>query len=215
VPFGAAKREEANVILIQVANALASPAEPESFHCDEKVMTMIKTARARHEAGMRFAISTGSGHTLAVDDADGDSAPRPAELLLAAQAGCAALDVASILAKKRQAFGSYEVAVTGEQREDRHPHVYERIDIVHEFDGVDLDTDAVRRAIELSATRYCTASAVFSAGPAEIHHRYHIRRADGRPDEAGEVVVTGPGDDPDALGERWSAGARTPAGMTR
>ena len=172
---------------------------------------MIKSARARHEAGMRYAITTGSGHTLAIDDAEGDSAPRPAELLLAAQAGCTALDVASILTKKRQEFGSYEVSVTGDQREDRHPHVYVRIDIVHELEGATLDVAAVRRAIELSATRYCTASAMFSAGPAEIHHRYQIRRGDARPDEVGEVVVTGPGEDPDTLGERWAATARIPA----
>ncbi len=164
---------------------------------------MIKSARARHEAGMRFAITTGSGHALAIDDADGDSASRPAELLLAAQAGCTALDVTSILARKRQSFRSYEVSVTGEQREDRHPHVYQRIEIVHEFEGADLDVAAVRRAIELSATRYCTATAMFSAGPAEIHHRYLVRRGDGRTDETGEVVVTGPSDDPDALGQRW------------
>ncbi|OGO52115.1 MAG: hypothetical protein A2V84_12725 [Chloroflexi bacterium RBG_16_70_13] len=160
---------------------------------------------------MRYAITTGSGHTLAIDDAEGDSAPRPAELLLAAQAGCTALDVASILTKKRQEFGSYEVSVTGDQREDRHPHVYERIDIVHELEGATLDVAAVRRAIELSATRYCTASAMFSAGPAEIHHGYLIRRGDARPDEVGEVVVTGPGEDPDTLGERWAATARIPA----
>ena len=170
---------------------------------------MIKSVRARHEAGMRFAITTGSGHVLAIDEAEGDSAPRPAELLLAAQAGCTALDVASILAKKRQSFGWYEVSVTGEQREDRHPHVYVRIDIVHEFEGAELDETAVRRAIELSATRYCTVSAMLSAGPAEVHHRYLIHRAEGRPDESGEVVVTGPGDDPDALGERWLAAAAT------
>lgn len=176
---------------------------------------MIKAARARHEIGMRFQITTGSGHALAIDDADGDSAPRPAELLLAAQAGCAALDVASILAKERQSFRSYQVSVTGEQREDRHPHVYLRIQIVHEFDGADLDVAAVRRAIELSATRYCTATAMFSAGPAEIHHRFLIRHGDSRPDEIGEVVVTGPGYVPDALGERWSATARTPAGLAR
>ena len=177
---------------------------------------MMKTARATHEAGMRFAITTGSGHELAIDDAEGDSAPRPAELLLAAQAGCTALDVASILTKKRQSFASYAVSVTGEQREDRHPHVYQRIEIVHELEGPELDVAAVQRAIELSATRYCTASAMFSAGPAEIHHRYLVRRGDGRPDEEGEVVVTGPGEDPDALGERWAAAsARIPAEATR
>ena len=122
-----------------------------------------------------------------------------------AQAGCTAMDVASILAKKRQSFVSYEVEVQGEQRDDSHPHVYRRIEIVHEFVSPDLDVGAVRRSILLSATRYCTASAMFSAGPAEIHHRYLIRGGDGRPDEAGEVVVTGPGEEIETLGERWRA----------
>jgi putative redox protein len=164
-----------------------------------------KQVKARHEAGLRFTITTGSGHTLAVDDAEGDSAPRPAELLLAAQAGCTALDVASILAKKRQSFDAYEVSVTGRQRDEPHPHVFERIDVVHEFVGAAIDVAAIRRAIELSATRYCTATAMLSAGPAQIHHRYVVHRPDGQPDEAAEVVVTGPFEDPDALGRRWSA----------
>lgn len=133
---------------------------------------------------------------------------------MVAQAGCTAMDVASILAKKRQTFDSYEVAVSGEQRDDPHPHVYTRIDIVHEFVSADLDVAAVRRAIELSATRYCTASPMFSAGPAEIHHRYRIRRGDGQPDEQGQVVVTGPGEDIETLGQRWLTAvgaAATPA----
>ena len=52
---------------------------------------------------------------------------------------------------------------------------------------------------------------MFSAGPAEIHRRYVVRRGDGPPAEDGEVVVTGPGDDTDALGERWLAGNRVAA----
>lgn len=166
---------------------------------------MTKTARARHLGrGLRFTIRTGSGHELTVDDEAGNSGARPAELLLAGQAGCTAFDVASILAKKRQVVTAYEVSVSGEQRQDRHPHVFERIDILHEVTGPDLDTEAVRRSIELSATRYCTANALFSAGPAEVHHRFLIHRDDAV-DEEGEVVVTGPDENPDALGERHRA----------
>ena len=173
---------------------------------------MIKSVRARRESGMRFQITTSSGHSLAIDDAEGDSAPRPAELLLAAQAGCTALDVASILAKKHQAATRYEVVVTGEQREDRHPHIYRRIDVIHELEGSHLDEVAVRRAIELAATRYCTATAMLSSGVAEVHHGYRIRRGHGLPEVRGDVVVTGPGDDPDALGQRL-LGAAGAAGV--
>ena len=163
---------------------------------------MIRTARARHTGlWLRFAIHTGSGHDLAVDDDAGNTGARPTELLLAALAGCSAFDVASILTKKRQRVDAYEVIVTGQQRENRHPHVFERIDVVHEVTGPDLDTAAVRRSIELSATRYCTASAMLSAGPAEIHHRFVIHRA-GAARETGEVAVTGPHADPDAPGSR-------------
>jgi putative redox protein len=159
---------------------------------------MIKTAIAHHTGpGLRFSISTGGGHQLAVDDAGGDTAPRPAELLLAAQAGCTAMDVAAILARKRQMPRSYYVSVSGEQRDEPHPHIFQRIDVTHEFEGPGLDEGAVRRAIELSATRYCTVAAMLSAGPTEIHHRYLIRRSDGRPDETDEVAVTGPNAKPD------------------
>lgn len=149
--------------------------------------------------GSRLVVQTGSGHTIVLDNAEGDTGPRPAEMLLVAQAGCTAMDVIAILRKKRQSFSRYEVRVSGEQRDDPPPHVYTRIDIVHEVTG-DVDATAVARAIELSATRYCTVTAMLAAGPAEIHHRYLIRRGDGLPDEAGDVVVTGPGDDPDAPG---------------
>lgn len=176
---------------------------------------MIKTARGVHQAGMRFAIKTGSGHLVVVDDAAGDSGPRPAELLLVAQAGCTAMDVASILAKKRQEFDTYEISVEGTQRDDPHPHVFERIDIVHELTGDDLDPAALSRAIELSATRYCTAAAMFSAGPTELHHRYVIHRSDGRGDETGEVVVTGPHESVGALDEQRVAAIGALAGLAR
>jgi putative redox protein len=176
---------------------------------------MIKTARGVHQAGMRFAIKTGSGHLVVTDDAAGDSGPRPAELLLVAQGGCTAMDVASILAKKRQAFDTYEISVEGTQRDDPHPHVFERMDLVHELTGDDLDASALSRAIELSATRYCTAAAMFSAGPAELHHRYVIHRRDGRGDETGEVVVTGPREDVGALDEQRVAAIGALAGVAR
>lgn len=172
-----------------------------------------KTATAMLEGdGLRLVAATGSGHTIVLDNVEGDAGPRPAELLLVAQAGCTAMDVVPILRKKRQPFTRYEVRVSGEQRDDPHPHVYERIEIVHVLDGADLDVTAVSRAVELSATRYCTVTAMLSAGPAEIHHRYLVRRGEGRPDEGGEVVVTGPGGDPDGWAQSWRAEAQATEG---
>jgi hypothetical protein len=73
--------------------------------------------------------------------------------------------------------------------------VYTDIVVVHVVEGA-VETEAVRRSIELSATKYCTVSAQIAGGPARISHRYTIKRPahDGMPagEESGEVVVTGP-----------------------
>ena len=149
------------------------------------------TATARLDGdGLRLVASTGSGHIVVMDSAEGEAGPRPAELLLVAQAGCTAMDVVSILRKKRQLFTRYEVRVAGEQRDEPPPHVFERIRIVHVVEG-DVDPEAVRRAIELSATKYCTVSGNLAAGTAEIEHAYLLRAPDGD-ERYATVVVTGP-----------------------
>jgi putative redox protein len=153
-----------------------------------------KSVSLRHEAGMRFVATTGSGHDVAMDNAAGDTGPRPTELVLAAIAGCTALDVIDILTKKRQVFDTYSVEVSGAQRE-KAPNIFTDITVVHVVEG-NVETAAVARSIELSATKYCTVSNQVAAGPARISHRYTIKRpgSDGAPpsEESAEVVVTGP-----------------------
>jgi len=159
----------------------------------------IKNVVVRNEAGMHFAATTGSGFPVHLDSGDGQTAPGPTEVLLAALATCSAMDVVSILAKKRQAFDRYEIHVRGDQR-DEYPQVFTRIDLVHELTGAALEVEALRRSIELSATKYCPINAMLSAGATEIHHAYHLLRTGDRPlDETGEVIVTGPYRRPDKL----------------
>ncbi len=153
-----------------------------------------KKVSLRYEGGLRFVARTGSGHDVVIDNASSDTGPRPTELILAAIAGCTAMDVVEIMAKKRQVFDSYSVEVTGSQRE-KAPNVYTDITVTHVVEGA-VDTEAVRRSIELSAMKYCTVSAQIAAGPARISHRYTIKRpgVGGAPatQESSEVAVTGP-----------------------
>ena len=159
----------------------------------------IKTAIARYEGtGMRFRVSTGSGHELVVDNKEGNAGPRPAELVAVAHAGCTAMDVISILQKKRQVVTHYEVSVEAEQRENA-PNVFVRSVVTHIVEGPSVEEAAVRRAIELSAVKYCSVGATLSAGPVEVHHRYRIMSPSGGDAIEGEVLVTGPHADPDAL----------------
>ena len=117
-----------------------------------------------------------------------DSAASPKETLLAALAACTAMDVASILRKKRQVATTYEVAVSGESA-DEHPRVFTAITVEHRVGG-DVHPEAIRRSVELSATRYCPVSAMLSASTT-IEHRYRLSDA-GDEAEPVLVAVTGP-----------------------
>lgn len=168
----------------------------------------VKTAIARYDGtGLRFRIATGSGHELVLDNKEGDAGPRPAELVAVAHAGCTAMDVISILHKKRQAVSRYEVTVEAAQRDEPMPSIFTRADVIHDVEGPAVEEAAVRRAIELSALKYCSVGATLSAGPVEVHHRYRIVSPEGAAPIEGEVLVTGPNADPDAPGQ-GSGGAQ-------
>jgi putative redox protein len=167
----------------------------------------VKTSVARYEGiGLRFTVRTGSGHELVLDDGAGNTGPRPVEMLLVGQVGCTGMDVISILQKKRQVVTRYEVSVTADQRDEPQPAIFTRADVVHLVEGPAVDEAAVRRAIELSATRYCSVAAMLSAGTVEIHHRYRIVGPDGAAPIEGEVIVTGPAADVDHLGRAQTTG---------
>ena len=101
-----------------------------------------------------------------------DQGYRPLEMLLLGLAGCTAMDVISILKKKKQAVTAFEVEVEGIQVED-HPKYYGTINLVYRVTGQDVDPAAVARAIELSETKYCGASAMLRE-KAQINSRYEI-----------------------------------------
>lgn len=127
--------------------------------------------------GMAFDATTTSGHHLIVDSSrehgGQNLGPKPIELLLTALAGCTAMDVLSILQKKREPLRGLEVYVEGE-RASEHPMIYNHIEIVYRVRG-DVSQSAVARAIELSNTKYCGAHAMLEKS-AHIHTRFEILR---------------------------------------
>lgn len=159
-----------------------------------------KTATLNLVGEMRFEAHVGSGHTVIMDDGNGDTGARPAELVGVALGGCTAMDVISILRKKRQPVTGYEVRVTGVQ-EEGHPHNFTRFDVVHVVDGEGIDPEAVRRAVELSATKYCSVGSTLSSGELEVAHHYLVRTPGGE-DHTGTVLVTGPNTSPKELAAR-------------
>jgi putative redox protein len=140
---------------------------------------------------VRVDAVTGTGFGLIFDTADAGAdraGPSPTESILAALAACTSMDVDSILRKKRQPVSSYRIAVTGEKR-DEHPQVYTSIVVEHQVTG-DVEPEAVRRAVELSATTYCPVSAMLSHSVL-IEHRYRLSQGGGE-EVSALVVTTGP-----------------------
>ncbi|MBA3875457.1 MAG: osmotically inducible protein OsmC [Anaerolinea sp.] len=162
-------------------------------------MTTIRSATLVHEGGNRFTATTGTGRTFAWGNAADTGELSPMETVTVALAACSAMDVVSIALKKRQGIDRYAIHVRGEQRSE-YPQVLTRVDVTHEVEGPAVDEAAIRRCIELSATKYCPVNAMLSAGATEVHHRYLVRRTGPEGFVAeGEVIVTGPYRRPDIV----------------
>ncbi len=124
---------------------------------------------------MTFDATTTFGHHIVLDaqPPSGDGrGPKPIELLLTALAGCTAMDVLSILQKKREPLEGLEVFVEGTRASD-HPMYYTEIEVVYRLRG-NVNPVALERAIELSLTRYCGVHAMLGKS-AHIKHRYEIQ----------------------------------------
>ena len=108
-----------------------------------------------------FVGVTPSNHALAIDtDHLRHSAPSPMELLLIALGSCTAVDVATILRKKRQDVTDYRIEVRGFRREE-HPRSYARLEVHHILTGRSISEQSVAQAIELSEKKYCSVAATF------------------------------------------------------
>jgi putative redox protein len=108
------------------------------------------------------------------------------ELMALSMAGCTAMDVISILRKKRQDVTDFEVRVSA-PRADEHPRVFTRAMIEYLVTGHDVDEKAVVRAIELTAKNYCPAQAMLGQ-VMPIDLRYQIFEAEA---EQSKLVVEG------------------------
>lgn len=150
--------------------------------------------------GLAFEAATPSGFRLLldspVDPAHAPAGPAPMELQLVALGGCTAMDTISILRKMRQEVTAYDVRLT-HTRAPEHPKVYTSVQLTHAVRGRGLSEANVRRAIELTMTRYCPVFAMLYP-KVDITERYELT------DEATGEVTRGAMPPPD--GQRAASG---------
>ena len=113
-----------------------------------------------HYAGNEFFIGISpSGHAQAIDSkGDRKAATTPLEMLLTAVGACTAVDVVSILEKKRQDVTDYRVEVTGTRREE-YPRAFTKMHVHHIVYGRNVSAQSVEQAIKLSDEKYCSVAA--------------------------------------------------------
>ena len=85
---------------------------------------------------------------------------RPKAMMLTALAGCAAMDVASLLKKMRAEVDDFKIAVEGNLTEE-HPKVYDKVHVIFKFYGGDFKKDKIEKTVNLSVDRYCGVMEMF------------------------------------------------------
>lgn len=114
---------------------------------------------------MQFRGEDDSGHVIVMDTSEEfggeNSGVKPIDMLLIALGGCSGMDIVEILRKKKQEITGYEIAISGERR-DEHPRVFTSIKVEHIFRGKNIDPAAVARAVELSSDKYCSVMAMLN-----------------------------------------------------
>ncbi len=123
-----------------------------------------------------FTGETESGHAIVMDgppEMGGNNlGPRPMEMLLLGLGGCTAFDVVMILQRARQPVRDCVVEVDAE-RADEVPRIFTRIHVHFRIYGDGLSAKQVQRAVEMSATKYCSASIMLGKS-AEVTHDFEI-----------------------------------------
>ncbi|MDX1452710.1 MAG: OsmC family protein [Oleiphilaceae bacterium] len=138
-------------------------------------------ARITWGGDAKFIGDSGSGHQVIMDgppDHGGkNQGPRPMEMLLLGLGACTSFDVMSILQKSRQDVTDCYAEIEAE-RADEVPSVFTQIKIHFVVTGNQLKESQVKRAVSLSAEKYCSASIMLEKGGVNIEHSYEITEAE-------------------------------------
>lgn len=134
-------------------------------------------ARIKWVQDAMFLGESGSGHSVVMDGPEDHGGRnlgvRPMEMLLMGLGGCTSFDVMSILKKSRQNVVDC-VAELQAERADEVPSVFTKIHVHFVVKGYGLKDAQVKRAVALSAEKYCSASIMLEKGGVEITHDYEV-----------------------------------------
>ena len=131
--------------------------------------------------GVQLLGETGSGHSVVMDGAADhggrNTGARPMEMFLLGIGGCSSFDVIGILKKSRQRVIDCQVQIEAE-RADGVPSPFTKIHLKFVVSGFSLKPTQIEKAIELSVTKYCSASIMMETAGVALTHSYEIIELD-------------------------------------
>jgi len=137
----------------------------------------MTTAKITWVEDMQFVGQGETGHAIVMDSSEEigghNTGARPMEVLLMGVLGCTAMDVMSILKKKRQPIKGLKIFATGD-RAAEHPKYYTKIHLEYVAYG-DVELEALERSAQLSEDKYCSAIATVR-GKAEITRSCRVEK---------------------------------------
>lgn len=135
-------------------------------------------ARVKWVEGMAFMAEADSGHAIVMDGAPEiggrNAGPRPMEMVLMGLGGCTAIDVMMILGKQREPVEDCWIELSAERADVKAPKVFTTIHTRYVVVGCGLEPKKVERAVNLSAEKYCSVSAMLRDS-VELTHDFEIR----------------------------------------
>ena len=140
----------------------------------------MKISLKRVDDAFHFEAKNEDGRTLHIDAAEKmggrNQGVRPMQMLLMGAAGCAAIDIVSILKKQRQEISDFEIEVDGEREVPAvkgEAAVFKNVTIHFKLKGK-VNPEKVKRAVELSMEKYCSASKTLRLAGAKIEYRVSV-----------------------------------------
>ncbi|MDR0792912.1 MAG: OsmC family protein [Chitinophagaceae bacterium] len=133
-------------------------------------MAIIELTRVQGDYG--FEAKDENGYIVRMDSSPETGGQnfgaRPMQLLLTGLAGCASIDVISILKKQKQEIDAYKVIVNGTRETGKEPALWKNIEIEFHLYG-NVDEEKARKAVALSLEKYCSVAATLIAAGASIN----------------------------------------------
>ena len=138
----------------------------------------MKVELKKADANFHFKAVGSAGIVIDIDAAASigghNSGARPMELMLMSLGACSAIDVIQILKKQKQVIKEFNITVDGEREADKIPSLFKEIKIHFTLRG-NIDEKKVKRAVELSINKYCSAAAILNK-TASISYSLNIER---------------------------------------